>query len=101
MLPWTSIRTVIEDFLNSSSIHLVIHIHNARSNWEKFAWGVIISLGVITAMHLIHDSFVGWKTSPFITTVETIRISNAVFPVVTVCPPQDTNTALNYDIRAA
>ena len=35
------------------------------------------------------------------TTVDTLPISKAPFPVVTVCPPNGTNTLLNYDIMAA
>ena len=101
MVVWNSLKTVLGDFLNTSSIHLMVHVANATSNWAKFVWSVVILLGFIIAFCLINDSFDSWNESPFITTVETLPILDAPFPVVTVCPPKGTNTLLNYDIMAS
>ena len=52
---------------------------------------------VYIAITLIRDSIVAWNESPITTNVETLPISEVVFPKVTICPPEGSNTALNYD----
>ena len=101
MVELANIRTVICEFLNISSIAGIINVASARSRWTRFAWVVVISICFVTAGYLINNSFLSWHQTPFITTVETLPISDAMFPVVTVCPPKGTNTALNHDIVAA
>ena len=96
-----NLKAAICDFLNGSSINGLIHVSNASRPWAKCGWMFVISLGFFMAGYLIQGSFVSWSRSPFITTIETLPISNAPLPVVTVCPPKDTNTALNYDILAS
>ena len=39
-----------------------------------------------------------WAESPITTTIETLPISEITFPKVSVCPPKNTFTNLNYDI---
>ena len=96
-----NVRTVISEFLDTSSIAGIVHIANAKSTWTKCAWVIVISVWFVIAGYLTNNSFVSWRQSPFITTSETLPIADAVFPVVTVCPPKGTNTSLNYDIVAA
>ena len=47
---------------------------------------------------LIKVSFDSWSESPVKTTIETLPISEIKFPRVTVCPPKNTFTDLNYDL---
>ena len=47
---------------------------------------------------MIYNSFQSWNESPVKTTVETLPISEITFPKVTVCPPKNTYTDLNYDL---
>ena len=47
---------------------------------------------------LIKESFNSWSESPIKTTIETLPISKIKFPKVTVCPPKNTFTDLNYDM---
>ena len=42
-----------------------------------------------------------WKDSPIGTTITTRHISHLDFPNVTVCPPKNSHTALNYDLMKA
>ena len=58
-------------------------------------------LGFITAGYLINQSYAGWLESPILTTITTKPISDLDFPTVTVCPPRDSYTALNYDLMKA
>ena len=39
-----------------------------------------------------------WDESPIKTTIETLSISKLKFPKITVCPPKNTYTNLNYDL---
>ena len=50
---------------------------------------------------MIHSSFQSWAESPIKTTVETLPIDEIKFPKVTVCPPRNTYTDLNYDLMLA
>ena len=47
---------------------------------------------------MIYKSFQDWQDNPVTTTIETRPISEITFPKVTVCPPKDTFTDLNYDL---
>ncbi len=47
---------------------------------------------------LIKESFDSWSESPVKTTIETLPIAEIKLPKVTVCPPKDTFTDLNYDL---
>ena len=49
---------------------------------------------------LIQQSFSSWADSPVSTTIETLPITDLDFPNVTVCPPRNTFTDLNYDLMA-
>merc|ERR1712218_595995 len=42
-----------------------------------------------------------WNESPVKTTIETHPIEEITFPKVTVCPPKNTYTNLNYDLMMA
>ena len=53
----------------------------------------------LNAGFLIYQSFKVWSLSPVLTNIETLPISKLQFPKVTVCPPRDTFTNLNYDIE--
>ena len=53
------------------------------------------------AGYLINNSFTDWANSPISTTVSTHPIDELPFPAVTVCPPEGSNTGLNYDLMKA
>ena len=58
-------------------------------------------MGFTGAGYLIHSSYSAWQESPVATSIETHPIDGLDFPIVTVCPPKDSNTALNYDLMKA
>ena len=60
-----------------------------------------VLLGFIGAGYLINSSYSEWNASPVATTVSTHAIDKLDFPIVTVCPPKGSNTALNYDLIKA
>ena len=91
---------VIKDFLESSTIHGMAHISTARKNVRLF-WGTIVVAAFISASVLIHQSFKSWHEDPVKTTEETLPIREIKFPKVTVCPPKNTYTDLNYDLIMA
>ena len=47
---------------------------------------------------MIDRSIRDWNDSPVKTTIETHSTTEITFPKVTVCPPKDTYTDLNYDL---
>ena len=65
---------------------------------EKSFWVIIVCLGFSGACYLIQSSYNDWIESPITTTISTHPLENLDFPVVTVCPPEGLNTALNYDL---
>ena len=58
-------------------------------------------MGFLGAGYLIHSSYSAWQASPVTTTIETKPIADLDFPMVTVCPPKGSHTALNYDLMKA
>ena len=85
----------IGDFLESSTIHGLVHISKGKSKSVRAVWGVIVVACFAFAIHMIIDSYKEWQESPVSTTITTHPITELEFPTVTVCPPRGSNTALN------
>ena len=91
---------VIAEFFEASTIHGLSYIASSRS-FVKPLWITIVVACFTFAGILIHQSFQSWEESPIKTTVQTLPISEISFPKVTVCPPKNTFTNLNYDLLMA
>ena len=87
----------IKTYLESSTIHGFSHISNTR-RFVRFFWILVVISGFIGAFTMICQSFNSWADSPIKTTIETKPITEITFPKVTVCPPKNTYTDLNYDL---
>ena len=77
--------------------HFLTYISTTQK-YARILWILIVSAGFIGASLLINESFYSWSESPIKTTIETLPISEIKFPKVTVCPPKNTFTDLNYDL---
>ena len=84
-------------FLESSTIHGLHYISTSRK-YVRLFWILVVITGFTSAGVLIYDSFILWGESPVKTTIETLPITEITFPKVTVCPPKNTYTDLNYDL---
>ena len=89
---------VVRDFLATSTIHGLSRIGSSQSKVSQFLWFATVVAGFTGAGYLIHSSFSSWKSSPVATSISTHSIADLQFPDITVCPPERTNTALNYDL---
>ena len=87
----------IKTFLESSTIHGLSYISTTRKT-TRCLWMLVVMTGFTGAGLLIYESFNAWKQSPIMTSIETLPISEVTLPKVTVCPPKNTYTDLNYDI---
>ena len=87
------------EFLESSTIHGLVHISTAKSWTIRATWIVIVGACFASAIWMITDSYQDWHKSPVSTTITTHPINELEFPAVTVCPPRETNTVLNHLLR--
>ena len=87
----------VSTFLESSTIHGLTYISTTRK-FARLFWILVIISGFIVAAFLIKESFNSWSDSPIKTTIETFPISDLKLPKMTVCPPKNTYTDLNYDL---
>ena len=88
----------IKEFLESSTIHGLLYIATTRNKLVKLFWIITVIAGFTGAGILINRSFQDWGDSPVKTTIETLPITQLTLPKVTVCPPKNTYTNLNYDL---
>ena len=88
------------NFLESSTIHGLSYISTTRK-YVRLFWILVVITGFTGAGVLIYQSFQAWEDSPVSTTIETLPIAEITLPKVTVCPPKNTFTNLNYDIMMA
>ena len=88
----------LRGFLESSTIHGLAYLATASRKLVKLFWLIVVTAGFIGAGILIFKSFKDWNENPITTTIETLPIENVTFPKVTVCPPKNTFTNLNYDL---
>ena len=84
-------------FLESSSISGLNHISTTKKCARAF-WIVVVLAAIIMSCLLIYESFESWSKSPVRTTIQTLEMREIKFPKVTVCPPRNTFTDLNYDL---
>ena len=87
----------LKEFLESSTIHGLTYISTTRK-YVRLFWIIVVIAGFSGAGYMINESFEAWNKSPTKTTVETYPISEITFPKITVCPPKNTYTDLNYDL---
>ena len=87
----------LNTFLESSTIHGLSYIAAGRK-YVRLFWILVVIGGFSGAGVIIYQSFQSWADSPVTTTIETQPISEITFPKVTVCPPKNTYTDLNYDL---
>ena len=87
----------VSTFLESSTIHGLTYISTTRK-FARLFWILVVISGFIVAAFLIKESFNSWSDSPIKTTIETFPISDVKLPKLTVCPPKNTFTDLNYDL---
>ena len=88
---------VCREFLESSTIHGLVYISTSRRH-VRLLWLCVVVSGFIGAGVLIQQSFSSWADSPVSTTIETLPITDLVFPNVTVCPPRNSFTSLYPDL---
>ena len=86
----------VRAFLESSSISGLNHISTTKKCARTF-WIVVVLAAIIMSGLLIFESFESWSKSPVRTTIETLEMREIKFPKVTVCPPRNTFTDLNYE----
>ena len=87
-----------KEFLESSTIHGVTYISTSRRLGKLF-WICVVILGFLAAGFMIKNSFTDWNDNPIATTEKTLSIRDVTFPTITVCPPLDTFTNLNFDLH--
>ena len=92
-----SMEGIAKTFLDSSTIHGLAYISSTRK-LARIIWILVVIIGFIGAGVMIHQSFESWANSPVKTTIETRPITEITLPKVTVCPPKNTFTNLNYDL---
>ena len=90
----------IKPFLETSTIHGLSLIASSKSCLRLF-WITVVVSGFTGAGVLIYQSFSAWDESPVKTIIETRPITGITYPKVTVCPPKNTFTDLNYDLMMA
>ena len=61
-------------------------------------WIVIVVTGFTLAGVLIKEAFNMWDEDPISSDIETLPLTKITLPKVTVCPPRNTYTNLNYDL---
>ena len=88
--------TTIKEFLESSTIHGLVHFSTAKSRAARLAWVAIVVASFAFAIREITNALQEWRESPVSTTITTHPITELEFPEVTVCPPRGSNTALNH-----
>ena len=88
----------VKTFLESSTIHGLTYISTSKKILVKICWVFVVIGGFTGAGVMINNSFKSWSESPVKTTIETLPITDLTLPNITVCPPKNTYTNLNYDL---
>ena len=92
-------QAVIKEFFENTTIHGLSYL-STEHHFSKLFWALVVASAIVFEAFLINSSFLDWENDPVGTTIITLPISQIDFPKVTVCPPEGSNTALNFDLEA-
>ena len=92
------IMKLLKEFFENSTIHGLQYVSSTR-HFARVFWILTVVTGFLMAALIINSSFESWNKNPVSTLLETLPIDEISFPKVTVCPPQDTYTTLNFDLH--
>ena len=87
----------IKEFLDTSTIHGLAYISSTKGPPKVF-WTTVVVCSFLTAGLMISSSFSNWFDNPIATTEKTLSVKEVTFPTITVCPPRNTFTNLNWDL---
>ena len=87
---------LMKEFLEASTIHGLAHISTARSPVAKAAWVITVTVSFGFSFYMITNSWMEWDNNPVSTTITTHPVDDLAFPKITVCPPNGSNTVLNF-----
>ena len=89
MVHWVS----LQNFVSPPSSYI-----STTRRFVRVIWLWVVATGFVCSGILISQAFESWAASPISTTIETLPIELAKFPQISVCPPKNTFTNLNYDL---
>ena len=91
---------IFTEFIEVSTIHGLNFIASSK-RCVRFVWILVVIGGFTGAGYLIQESFYNWNQRPISTSIETLPISDIIFPNISVCPINNFYTNINYDIMYA
>ena len=80
---------LVKDYTDNGTLHGISFIGDNKRHWfERLFWAIIFCTSIYFAGTLIHDSYIKWKSTPIMTSVDehTTLISEIPFPAITICP---------------
>ena len=89
----------LKEFLDTSTIHGLHRISTSR-NVIRLFWTFVVLFGLTASGYLIQQSFESWAESPISTAIDSQPTSEVRLPRITVCPPRNTFTDLNFDLMS-
>ena len=81
---WVSVRPIIAEYLQVTTIHGLRYLLECRNIVEKVFWLLIICLSFGYAAHIIQSFLVDNEREPILTTIGTSRIKEVPFPAITI-----------------
>ena len=81
---WVSVRPIIAEYLEVTTIHGLRYLMECRNLMEKLFWLLIICLSFGYAAHTIQSFFVDNDREPILTTIGTSRVQEVPFPAITI-----------------
>ena len=79
-----SVRPIIADYLEVTTIHGLRYLKECRNLMEKAFWFIIICFSFGYSIHTIQSFFVANDREPILTTIGTSRVQEVPFPAITI-----------------
>ena len=67
--------TKLREFLESSTIHGLVHISTVKSKTARAIWVAVVVASFAYAIYMINNSYEEWQESPVSTTITTHPIT--------------------------
>ena len=68
----------VRDFLESSTIHGLVHISMGKNVFIRWVWGIIVVACFSCGIYMIESAVESWVDNPVVTSVDTMAIDQVL-----------------------
>ena len=81
-------KVTVFQFASNTSIHGIAYVFDKNiQKCDRLLWIILVCFGAGLALHMSHQAWTNWKSSPVLTSVGStaLPLSHVDYPAITIC----------------